>query len=523
MKEEICIFTTSDIHGRLLPKDKRPNDGSPAPCHSLAQIATLLKERRKTCAHSIYFDNGDTIQGSSLVHFFGKYADGKEHPVVRGLQEMDCDALVIGNHEFNYGVETLLSLSRSSPFPFLSGNIRDARTGTAYFGLPYRIVQRGPLSVALVGLTTRVVERGSEQVVLTDEVQALKDCLKSIREQQPVDLVVVGYHGGTDRDMDTGEPIAKPFENRGIELMEQVEGIDVLVTGHQHRTFTWIQGTQTMIQPGAFADGLGEVRLELEQDSPGERWKVVNAEATVWSNEKLEPDRGFVDAMEPFVRKARRWEQEALSELKKSYPVNDILSEICMEEHPLVQWMHDVQMRASEAPLSAVSYVNEQFKGFVDPRVTREDVMQFFPYPDGLQVMELSGRHVMALMEVSATLFDLNGHQAFPVVNREWLRPHFRIYDYVMWKGLDYRLDLRNPPGQRLTECRTKEGPVDPDGRYQVVTTAFIANQMRSVLDGFDGQVVSNIEREVPDLLMEDAQRGGLEAVAVTRNRSVIY
>jgi len=415
-----------------------------------------------------------------------------------------------------------MSLAKASSFPWLSANVRNRHTGKPLFGKPYRVLQAGPLSIAVIGITTRIVECIDEHVVLSDELEALQECLDEIKENQQVDVIVVAYHGGIDRDLDTGKLIAKPFENRGLEILRRFDCIDVLITGHQHRTFAFVDGCKAVVQPGAFADGLAEVRLDLNKDEQSGKWLITRAEAKIWSKQPALPDSEFLSQMEPFIKEAQEWENQTLAVLEHPVLIEDILHHICMNEHPLIRWMHSVQMRVSGANLSVASFPNEQFKGFADRNVTRRDIMKLFPYPDKLQTVEILGSDILKALEYSATLFEYD-EGSIPAVriNKEWQSPHFRIYDYTMWAGIDYAFDLTNPPGRRVQKCEMAKGPVQPNRVYKVVLSDFLANLLKTVLM-IDIKCLGRIDKELPDLLMEDALNGGLARLDLYSSRSFI-
>lgn len=98
-KIEIQLLATSDVHGKMLPYDYALDEESTS--GSLAQIATLVKELRTE--NTILIDNGDTIQGNSAELFL----EDDIHPMIQGLNMIGYDIWSAGNHEFNYGMDTL--------------------------------------------------------------------------------------------------------------------------------------------------------------------------------------------------------------------------------------------------------------------------------------------------------------------------------------------------------------------------------------------------------------------------------
>ena len=79
-------------------------------------------------------------------------------------------------------------------------------------------------------------------------------------------MVIVSYHGGFEKDLLTGEDTeALTGENEGYELLQQVEGIDALFTGHQHRKIAETVHGVPVVQPGYRGEFIGEIRLTVEK------------------------------------------------------------------------------------------------------------------------------------------------------------------------------------------------------------------------------------------------------------------
>ena len=134
--------------------------------------------------------------------------------------------------------------------------------------------------MGILGLTTQYIPNWEqphhiEGLRFEDAVVTAKKWVKTLKDEEKVDIVVVSYHGGFERDLETGEPTETlTGENQGYQLCMEVEGIDVLLTGHQHRQIAgnMINGV-IVVQPGKDGIALGKVTLQLEKDEAG--WKCV--------------------------------------------------------------------------------------------------------------------------------------------------------------------------------------------------------------------------------------------------------
>ena len=265
---KLSILETSDVHGHIFPINYGLNAESPV---GLGKISTLIHEIKETAPHTLIIDNGDVIQGTPLTYHYARYSASETNPMIKILNHIGYEAAVFGNHEFNYGLELLHQSIKESSFPWLSANLLNKKTGKPFFGKPYLIKEfpDGP-KVGVLGLTTHYIpnwekEEHIEGIEFQDALEAAKKWVSFLKDEEEVDLLVVSYHGGFERDLETGEPTeVLTTENQGYQMCQEVEGIDVLLTGHQHR---FIAGESVngvlIVQPGSQGRALGKVDVEM--------------------------------------------------------------------------------------------------------------------------------------------------------------------------------------------------------------------------------------------------------------------
>lgn len=151
-KSTVTILETSDLHGNMLPlhyANNLPNEVG------LAKIAALVADERNKESNVIVIDNGDLIQGTPLAYHHARLDNEPMDPMVLGLNYIGYDAAVIGNHEFNYGLDVLGKAVKESEFPWLCASIIDAESGEPFLGKPY-IIKELPegVRIGILGLTT---------------------------------------------------------------------------------------------------------------------------------------------------------------------------------------------------------------------------------------------------------------------------------------------------------------------------------------------------------------------------------
>ena len=138
---KLTILHTSDLHGSVLPFNDYAN--RPSNRGSLAQVATLVDEIRSTTDHPVMvLDSGDTLQGTPLEQF-AHVRWGEPSPTIDAMNRIGYQAMAVGNHEFNFGLEVLERARKQADFPFLSANIlREGTEETAFRAL--RGLRSGP-------------------------------------------------------------------------------------------------------------------------------------------------------------------------------------------------------------------------------------------------------------------------------------------------------------------------------------------------------------------------------------------
>ncbi len=161
----ISILATTDLHGNLLPYDyytARPVD------RGLAKIASLIQDARSQNPNNLLIDCGDTIQGTPLESVYQAYIETghlpltlafsgqplDRDPMMLAMNDIGYDAMVVGNHEFNFGLKNLAKARAAAGFPWISANIVADAGATAKPFAPYFIKTIAGVKIAIVGITT---------------------------------------------------------------------------------------------------------------------------------------------------------------------------------------------------------------------------------------------------------------------------------------------------------------------------------------------------------------------------------
>ncbi|WP_434752707.1 bifunctional metallophosphatase/5'-nucleotidase [Paenibacillus amylolyticus] len=503
------ILFTSDLHGAIRPIHYNTNAYRHA---GLALLASLIRQERERSPELLLIDNGDLLQGSPLASYAASHGSKVQtHPFIHILNELGYDATVMGNHEFNYGQELLRGAVQGSSFPWLSANIVMKRekqspelahqelhgdqpqvaglplapdgAGIPAFGEPYLVKTLSTgVKIALLGATTHYIPnwehpKNIEGLHFLDALETIRAWVKYIREYEQPDVLVVSYHGGFECDLETGEAAEHlTGENQAYEICREIEGIDVLLTGHQHRQLTAEIHGVTVIQPGFNGSGLGHVSVQLQQ-SPDGKWLVADKQARLLlldEHPDLKPDPVVMKLTDELESSAQTWLDHPIGEVAGDGDLSiSSATQLRLQAHPFIDLVHQVQMEATGAQLSNTAMLSEEARGF-GKQITVRDVLSNFIYPNTLTVLELSGKDIREALEQTARYFELDTSGKV-IVNPAYMQPKPQHYNYDMWAGIDYELNISQPVGSRVVKLEREGKPLGMDEKYSVVMNSYRA------------------------------------------------
>jgi len=493
----VTILATSDIHSCVYPTDYR--DGSEHH-KGLAKLAAIIRRERETDPQLLLIDNGDLIQGTPLASYYALHQQ-KIHPAIRILNHLRYDAAVIGNHEFNYGQDLLMQAVEDSNFPWLAVNITDAVTGKPAFGPPYLLRRIKDITIAIVGMTTHYIPQWEQAehiagLKFEDSLEALQRWVHHIRITENPDIIIAAYHGGFECDLDTGESHEAPTgENQGYAMLTTIPDIDVLITGHQHRLLAGEWNGTAVIQPGSFGQAIGKIRLDLRRSNMG--WMLEGKHV-----ELLHADCGaeadIVALCYADELLTQTWLDQPLGTTEGDMRIRDPF-QARLAEHPFIELLNRVQMDAAGVDISCTALMHNEAPGF-SAQITMREVMANYPYANTLKVLRLSGEDIRHALERSAAYFALDA-AGRPTIARTFLTPKPQHYNYDMWEGIEYELELCRPVGQRVTKLQKDGATLLADATYDVVMNHYRASGGGG-FDFFRGKpVIREIQSDMTELI----------------------
>lgn len=477
----VALVQTTDVHARILPWDYLGN----APANvGLAKVATYVRRVRAENPHVILIDNGDTLQGTPLGYYFALEKTDGVHPMIAVMNAMGYASMTVGNHEYNFGLSVLERCERDARFPFLSANTyRTGQTEPRF--KPYIIKEFKGARIGILGLTTPAIPgwelpENYAGLEFHSTVEEAKKWVRLLREKEHVDAVVVSTHEGYEADLDTGKINDSAFENQAYRMLQEVDGIDVLLTGHAHRHVEPRRvpslADKSVLRPALTAQGYrwGEyvTRIDLEFRREKGRWKLVRTDGrSVAMDDSVPPDPGIVALAQPAHEEVIRWLDSRIGEAGGDFTTDTIY----VEDNPLLDLVHTAVREATGAQMSLLSYLPGRYIELPRGPLTIRDIYKFYFYENTAVKLVLKGRDIREALEHAAEFYDPPRWDAEAGRFTLAPTPDFRLYNYSTLSGANYAIDPSRPPGQRITHLTVGGRPVDPDAEYTLAVSNYTA------------------------------------------------
>lgn len=216
--KQLIILQTSDVHSRLEPisqqGDRNYGEGG------FVRRAAFLDQFRKDHPNIVLFDSGDFSQGTPYYNMFRGEVE------VKMMNAMGYDAITIGNHEFDFGLDNMARLFRMADFPVVCANYDLEATVLKGIVKPYVILERGGLKIGVFGLGIEpegmIQAKNCEGVTYKDPIRVSNE-VATLLKAKGCDLVVCLSHLGIQMDE---------------RLIAKTRNVDVVLGGHSHTFMT---------------------------------------------------------------------------------------------------------------------------------------------------------------------------------------------------------------------------------------------------------------------------------------------
>ena len=450
---DIQILATSDLHGKFYPYDYAINEESKS--GSLTQIATAVKKYRTD--NTIIVDVGDTIQDNYSEMFF----KDKIHPMMLAMNEIGYDIWAIGNHEFNYGVENLKNIMNQSTSKVLIGNLYNP-DGTS-FADSYTIIEKDGVKIGVIGMCTPNITKWDsvnlKDYIVTDPVEETKKIVKDLRDK--VDILIATVHMGEENEYDVPNSGANDLANACPEL-------DLIIAAHEHKLVeeTYVNNV-LIVENKSSGATMSKVNIIVEKDKSG--CKIVDRKAESIKISEYESDKELSKKLAPYNERAKKEANIIIGELVGGnlVPENEIaeIPQAQIEPTSLIDLINEVQMYYTDAQVSSAALFN--IDANLEPgKIKKSDTSLIYKYGNTLYKVQMTGKQLKKYIEWSANYYNTYNPKDLTISFNE----NVRGFNYDMFSGVDYQIDISEKPGNRIKNLKwTKTGKEVKDDEVFVI------------------------------------------------------
>ena len=518
------VLSTNDVHGAWF--DSSYTGGMVR--NSLMAINPIITGIREAdgADNVLLLDAGDCLQGDNATYYYNYIDTLSPHLYPRLVKYMGYDAIVAGNHDFEAGhavYDRVAADIRREGIAYLAGNAIRASDGMPYFP-KYAIFRRAGLKIAVLGYTNPnipgwVPQSRWEGVKFESLVPLVQTDVDMVRRKEKPDVTIVAIHSGYGR----GD--GRELENQGQDLLESLQGVDLLVNSHDHHSRTEEFDGLHLMNSGSHAREVACATIKVTV----EKGRVTSKEVET----SLIPVRA--EDADPEMRAAFREEFEAVRDFttKKigSMDCDMITSDAFKGMCPYINLLHTLSISCSPANISFAAPLTINAKIPRGP-LCYNDLFTIYPYENQLFVLRMTGKEVRNFLEYSyhEWIQTWNGEHILnisPSHDKRYSMTDWsfneRFYNFDSAAGINYTVDITKPYGERVAISTMTGGePFDLEKTYFVAMTSYRASGGGGHITlgaGIENPEERIVERypEIRDILFQYIlETGGIEEAVIS-------
>lgn len=457
--EEIVILHTNDTHSTIDPA----HDGQ----GGILRRKVVVDSVRAVHPEMILIDAGDAVQGTLYFTLFG----GEVERVM--MDDMGYDIRILGNHEFDSGMEPLTREVAKSKAQWLTTNYDLGDTPLDTLFTPYIIKEVAGRKIAFIGINLNpdgmISAANCKGVKYLDGIKAANATAWHLKHNERADMVIAVSHVGYDVAHKPGD----------VDIAGASEDIDIIIGGHSHTLIdpskpgapAWRVANATgdsvlVVQAGALGRYVGEI--DIDSATLSARSSLIKIDSRL---------DGRIDAGAAALLQPYRHDVDSILGIK----IGKASTIIAKADNSLVNLITDIVKATGDRINGAPVDLAIMNKGGIRcdmpaGDVTRGLVMQMLPFDNRVVVMDIKGSDLAAGFDVMAS----------------------RGGD-----GVSGATAVFDPRTSRCTEIKIGGKPLDPDKIYRIATIDYLAtggDYMRSFKNGVETS-------RSPEILYEDIIR----------------
>ncbi|XP_027201811.2 mannosylglucosyl-3-phosphoglycerate phosphatase [Dermatophagoides pteronyssinus] len=425
----LCILHFNDCYN-VEPCDQEPVGGAARFAHALHQFDHL---------DPLTLFSGDIISPSIMSSFT------KGEQMLPVLERCNVDCALFGNHEFDFGLECLLSFVKRTNFPWLMSNVIDKNTGQPLGGGKIScIIEKGNLKIGLIGLieeewlSTLVLDE--DDIEYSDFVIEGRRLARNLKEEGGVDIVIALTHMRTYND---------------IRLAEQVDEIDLFLGGHDHVYEIRKINQKLVIKSGSDFRQFSKIVLCYDH----EKKKIVDIQVDEMNiTSDIDEDAELVVELDKFKTVLEEKMEDTIAII--DCDLDGRFASVRTKETNLGNLITDVMLYAVPDADFALINSGTLRSDRIHPKgaLKMRDLVNILPYMESLLVIYIDGRQIYRALE--------NGVSQFPKFEGR----------FPQVSGISFRFDSKKPAGSRvdMESIRIQNEPLIESKYYKMITKEFI-------------------------------------------------
>lgn len=382
------ILFINDFHGAL------EDDGNGRGMARIGQY--LINQKNSKPDQVIVLSAGDMLQGTAISNLnFGRV-------VVESMNIAGFDAMTIGNHEFDWGVDKMIAFRDGNPengeanFPWLAANIFERSTNTAVtWAEPYTIIERGGVKVGIIGvigegLTSSISPSISNPYQFKNPAPIVASIAKDLRTNHGVTVIVVNAHDG--------ETNSTSKLNSDLRNLSGDERVDAIINSHTHyryaRTQTRSDNYQIpVVQAGSSGSHIGKIVIQIDP---------VTKNATQASGSYFEVDSSLA-VNNPQIAQLIATENARIAPI-----INRVVATAgeTMYSSSVADWSADVFRKKFDVDVGIINYGgirSNAFPIYSNSQVTVAKMIEVLPFDNMMKTVTLTGTELLQAFRTGGT------------------------------------------------------------------------------------------------------------------------
>ncbi len=254
-KLKLVILHTNDTHSQVEPTEKSTLSSSDM--GGYARRMGVINKIRTEEKNVLLFDAGDFSQGTPYFNFYNGRIE------IDAINKMKYDAITLGNHEFDNGMDTLAVILSKSKVPIISSNYEISQTSISPYVKPYLIIRKFGMKIGVIGLDVEpkslIVESNYKGLTYEDPLEVANKMAAFLKKEKKCDIIICLSHLGSNKKSE----VINDFK-----IAQNSRNIDVIIGGHSHSMLENVKelnldGQEVIISQMA-KSGLYLGRIDLE-------------------------------------------------------------------------------------------------------------------------------------------------------------------------------------------------------------------------------------------------------------------